>query len=157
MAQLQVIATLSLTFVLGTSTIITGLTEPAIARQRYLCTNNKGRTWISSIDRTTHNGGLGISCVLQSSSDSSPAFREATLQAKYSTSRINVHRKPTAQSSVQYIGVVGDKVKIRDQTRSSDGHTWYQVEFDNGAEGWVRGDFVRVASSTTEPSKTGSK
>jgi|GEM_PF-6342029 len=157
MSQLRVIVTLSSAMLLGTSATIAGLTKPAFAQRRYVCTNNRGKTWISPTDRTTNNGAFGTSCTLHSSSGSSSALREATLEAKHPNSRINVHNKPTTQSSVQYIGVVGDRVKILNEARAGDGHTWYQVKFDNGAEGWIRGDFVKVASSTQGSSRTRTK
>ena len=148
MSQLQVIATFSSAILLGTSIIIGGLTEPVFARQNYICTNNRGKTWISPINRTTNHGAFGTRCSLHSSSGSSSALQEAILETRHPNSRINVHNKPTVQSSVQYIGVVGDRVKVLNESQPGDGHTWYQVKFDTGAEGWIRGDFVSVVSST---------
>lgn len=156
MSQLRVIVTLSSAILVGTSAIMGGLTKPAIAQRNYVCTNNRGKTWISPTDRTTNNGAFGTSCTLHSAPGSS-SVREATLEARNPNSRINVHNKPTAQSSVQYIGVVGDRVKILNEARPGDDHTWYQVKFDNGAEGWVRGDFVSAVGSTQGSSRTRTK
>jgi len=154
MSKLRVIVTLSSAILFGTSIVLGGLTKPALAQQDYICTNHKRKTWISPIDRTTSHGGFGTSCTLRSSSGSSSALREATLEARYPKSRIDVRNKSTTQSSVQYIGVVGDRVKILDEARPGNGYTWYQAKFDTGAKGWVRGDFISVVSSTPGSSRT---
>ena len=157
MSQLRVIIILSSTLLFGTNTVLGGLTKLALAQQNYTCTNHRGKTWISTANRTGNNGGFGTTCTKSSSSSSSSALQEATLKGRHPSSRISVHNKPAVQSSIQYVGVVGDRVKILDKARSGDGYTWYQVEFDNAAKGWVRGDFISVVSSTPGLSRTHTK
>jgi hypothetical protein len=78
-----------------------------------------------------------------------------TLDSKDPGSRINVRSAPTTQSSSLHYGLSDDKVEDLRQTQGSDGYVWYHVIFPQSeAEGWVRGDFVRVKSN---PKSTQSK
>ncbi|GAB4381326.1 MAG: hypothetical protein Kow00121_39580 [Elainellaceae cyanobacterium] len=66
----------------------------------------------------------------------------ATLIADDPNSRINIRTDATTSAPIQYVGFAGDPVYIGDTAQGEDGYTWYYVEFDSGAVGWVRGDFV---------------
>lgn len=57
-------------------------------------------------------------------------------------SRINVRDDASTSAPVQHIGYAGDPIHILDTADGEDGYTWYQVEFESGAVGWVRGDLV---------------
>lgn len=73
-----------------------------------------------------------------------PAFAyPAQLTGNTPGSRVNVRTRPTVNSPAQHYGLVGDRVDIRKQTPGQDGHTWYYVEFTSGAQGWIRGDYIR--------------
>ena len=61
----------------------------------------------------------------------------------------DVHGVLVSEAAARLLGPrihVGDRVTLLEQTQGTDGSLWYQVRFASGAEGWVRGDFVQVAS-----------
>lgn len=58
--------------------------------------------------------------------------------------RINVRSGPSTSASSPHFGVQGDVVQLLKQTRGRDGYTWQFVQFPSGAQGWVRGDLVKL-------------
>ena len=50
---------------------------------------------------------------------------------------ISVFAEPSAQSNSPHYGLSGDRVTILNQAQGDDGSTWYQVQFESGAVGWV--------------------
>ncbi|MEM7716704.1 MAG: DUF2927 domain-containing protein [Cyanobacteria bacterium P01_A01_bin.68] len=71
----------------------------------------------------------------------------AILTAKNSTSEINLRLAPTTKSDAVDYGKPGDRIIIRNQTKSSDGYTWYFVKLEeSGITGWVRGDLIAMQS-----------
>jgi len=66
----------------------------------------------------------------------------ATLVSDNPGSRINVRGDASTSAQIQHTGYAGDSIQIIDAAEGDDGYTWYQVEFDTGAVGWVRGDLV---------------
>lgn len=66
----------------------------------------------------------------------------ATLVSDNPSSRINIRDDASTAAPIQHIGYGGDPVQVIDAAQGEDGYTWYQVEFDSGAVGWVRGDLV---------------
>lgn len=82
-----------------------------------------------------------------SSTDSSTessiaAGGSATLVSDNPASRINIRDDASTSSQIEHIGYAGDPVQVIDSAQGDDGYTWYQVEFESGAVGWVRGDLV---------------
>lgn len=71
----------------------------------------------------------------------------AVLVGRVTGSRVNVRAYPSTQADSPHYGLVGDRVEIIRQTEGRDGYTWYYVEFNSGAKGWIRSDFVRFISS----------
>jgi len=68
----------------------------------------------------------------------------ATLTGSTPGSRVNVRSAPSTQADSPHYGLVGDRVTVLSQTQNAEGTLWYQVQFESGAEGWVRSDFVQV-------------
>ncbi len=65
-----------------------------------------------------------------------------TMQPK---ARVNVRQNPGEKSAIDHYGLAGDKVMLMASDRDPAQQIWYQVKFvGSGAEGWVRGDFVRA-------------
>lgn len=86
---------------------------------------------------------------LEDSSDSEDSFDSsvaagdsATLVSDNPESRINIRDDASTTADIQHTGYAGDPVQIIDSIEGEDGYTWYQVEFDSGAVGWVRGDLI---------------
>ena len=78
-----------------------------------------------------------------------PAFAQpARLSGAEPGSRVNVRSAPSTQASSPHYGIVGDRVETLQATQGDDGYTWYYIKFESGAQGWVRGDFVDVISSS---------
>lgn len=74
----------------------------------------------------------------------------ATLVAQQAGAQINLRSQPSATSASKGYGLVGDSIKLLRSTQGSDGKTWHYVKFDgSGAEGWVRGDFIRLGEVAT--------
>jgi serine/threonine protein kinase, bacterial len=81
-----------------------------------------------------------------------PAFaRPAVLTGTQPGSRVNVRSSPSTQSASPHYGVVGDRVEVLRSIKGNDSYTWYYVQFKSGAEGWVRGDFVRLVNNNAFP------
>jgi hypothetical protein len=66
----------------------------------------------------------------------------ATLRSENPGARINVRDDASTASDIQDIGYAGDSVQVIDTVEGDDGYTWYQVELETGAVGWVRGDLL---------------
>jgi hypothetical protein len=64
------------------------------------------------------------------------------LTAREPNSPINIRDQASTASPVRYLGYPGDPIQISDRMRGDDGYTWYKVQFQSGAAGWVRGDFI---------------
>ncbi len=74
----------------------------------------------------------------------------ATLQGQPG-SQVNVRRSPSTNAAIAHYGLGGDRVDVNDWISSTDGYIWYGVRFSSsGATGWVRGDLVRINSSTSQ-------
>ena len=79
----------------------------------------------------------------EAASPSSVASSEVVLTANDADARINLRDTPSANGKYLGYGLNGDRVQAIDQT-TSDGYTWYKVHFPkSGAQGWIRGDFIR--------------
>jgi hypothetical protein len=80
---------------------------------------------------------------------------EAILTANDPDSQISLHDSPSLTGKDLGYGVVGDRVIVISQT-TVEGYPWYQVRFPrSGAIGWIRGDFVSVASASRGSSGLG--
>jgi uncharacterized protein YgiM (DUF1202 family) len=77
-----------------------------------------------------------------SSSSGSSSGRTATIATRDPDSPINVRSAAGTSSEVQDVAYGGDRIQITDTQQGDDGQTWYKVEFESGASGWVRSDFV---------------
>lgn len=74
-----------------------------------------------------------------------PSYAEpAILVGHVIGSRINVRSLPTTTSASPHYGLVGDRVEILSTTQGRDTYIWHYVEFQSGARGWIRGDYVSV-------------
>lgn len=69
-----------------------------------------------------------------------------TLTAEDTSIPINVRDRAGMDSSVQDVGYAGDRVRILSEAQGDDGYTWYNVRFESGVVGWVRGDLVTRAN-----------
>lgn len=67
---------------------------------------------------------------------------EAVLAATDPGARINIRDDASTSAQIRHTGYAGDPVQITDVMQGDDGYTWYNVEFDSGVTGWVRGDYV---------------
>ncbi|MBD1850258.1 SH3 domain-containing protein [Leptolyngbya sp. FACHB-711] len=76
-------------------------------------------------------------------SSQSPNSQSSTLTASDPDASINVRASADIDAPVQTTAYAGDPVRIVDRTQGADGYTWYSVQFESGATGWVRGDFVQ--------------
>jgi uncharacterized protein YgiM (DUF1202 family) len=105
------------------------------------------------------------------SGSSDTTRRTATLASSEPGSPINIRQSASIDASVQEIAYAGDSIQVSSKTQGEDGYTWYKVELDSGASGWVRSDLINaagessarastdsttVASAATEPSSTAS-
>lgn len=76
------------------------------------------------------------------------AAEDGILQANDPQAQINLREAPDPNSQRLGYGLVGDRVEILEQAPGADDYTWYRVRFyQSGAVGWIRNDFVRLASS----------
>ncbi len=81
--------------------------------------------------------------------------KAATLTAQDSEAEINLRSQPTTDADSEGYGLVGDPIDLLQAVEGDDGLTWYYVKFkESGAEGWIRGDFINTAASSTEPDST---
>ena len=72
----------------------------------------------------------------------------AVLDASDPGSRINIRSDPSSSSTALHYGLPGDQVDILRNQTGDDGYLWHFVRFDvSGAEGWVRGDLLRLVAS----------
>jgi len=69
--------------------------------------------------------------------------RTATIASSEPDSPINVRSGAGTDAEVQDVAYGGDRIQITDTQQGDDGQTWYKVEFESGASGWVRSDFIR--------------
>jgi len=69
--------------------------------------------------------------------------RTATIASSDPDSPINVRSGAGTDAEVQDVAYGGDRIQITDTQQGNDGQTWYKVEFESGASGWVRSDFIR--------------
>jgi hypothetical protein len=101
--------------------------------------------------------GVG-SVATPSISPTAPAVsnQKAVLTAKDPGSQINVREQDSTTSQARHSAQAGDSVLVLSKTQGDDGQVWYQVKLaQSGAVGWIRGDFVSLASNgATEPSPT---
>jgi Bacterial SH3 domain len=58
-------------------------------------------------------------------------------------SQVNVRSAPSTQADTPHYGLVGDRVLVLDSAQDASGYVWYSVQFESGASGWVREDFVQ--------------
>jgi uncharacterized protein YgiM (DUF1202 family) len=76
------------------------------------------------------------------STSSASSGRSATIATRDPDSPINVRSGAGTSSDVQDVAYGGDRIQITDTQQGDDGQTWYKVQFESGASGWVRSDFV---------------
>jgi hypothetical protein len=70
--------------------------------------------------------------------------KEVTLTAGTFRVKITLHAYPDAESKSLGYGLVGDRVKILQQTVGKDNHIWYQAIFPkSGAIGWIQDSFIK--------------
>jgi uncharacterized protein YgiM (DUF1202 family) len=74
--------------------------------------------------------------------------RTATLNSAEKGSPINIRQSASTDASVQEVAYSGDSIKVSSKTEGTDGYTWYKVELNSGASGWVRSDLISSASDT---------
>ncbi|MEM9087387.1 MAG: serine/threonine protein kinase [Cyanobacteria bacterium P01_F01_bin.53] len=59
--------------------------------------------------------------------------------------QVDVYPGPMFDPGPQHYGLVGDRVAILDSGSGyDDGLLWYRIEFESGATGWVRNDFIEL-------------
>jgi uncharacterized protein YgiM (DUF1202 family) len=78
--------------------------------------------------------------------------KTATLASAETGSPINIRQSASTDASVQEVAYSGDAIKVASKTQGTDGYTWYKVELDSGASGWVRSDLISSASGTSASS-----
>ena len=70
---------------------------------------------------------------------------EGGLISKDPGSRINVRYKPNISAKANHFSSAGAPVIVNQRFENiDDGYCWYRVNFQSGAGGWVRGDFVDI-------------
>lgn len=74
--------------------------------------------------------------------------KTATLASAETGSPINIRQSASTDASVQEVAYSGDAIKVASKTQGTDGYTWYKVELDSGASGWVRSDLISSATNT---------
>ena len=57
---------------------------------------------------------------------------------------VEVFSAPSYDSDAPHYGISGDRVALLETTQGDDGLTWYQVEFESGAVGWISSDFMYI-------------
>jgi hypothetical protein len=79
----------------------------------------------------------------------------ATLTAQQANAQINLRTEPSASSTAQGYGLVGDSVQLLKAAPGGNDITWYYVKFDeSGAEGWIRGDFINTGGPVATTTNT---
>ncbi len=86
--------------------------------------------------------------LLSSAATTTATGRPGVLSTRDPQAWINVRSGPGVQSNVVSRGTPNMPVLILQESAGSDGFTWYRVRLGNGAEGWVRGDLVRLTDGT---------
>lgn len=86
--------------------------------------------------------------LLSSTASTAATGRPGVLSARDPQAWINIRSGPGVQSGVVSTGTPNTPVLVLQESAGSDGFTWYQVRLGNGAEGWVRGDLVRLTEGT---------
>lgn len=83
-----------------------------------------------------------------------PQTRLAEVTAADLSIAINVREQPNTSSKAVLAVKPGEKAEILEQQLGEDTYTWYKLRFpDRGAEGWMRGDFVKVNEVSTKPTE----
>ena len=82
--------------------------------------------------------------------------RTAEVIAQDADVAINVREEPSTDSKSLLAVKSGEQAEIIKQTLGKDSYTWYKLKFSQlGAEGWMRGDFVKVhAQQKPQPQST---
>lgn len=76
---------------------------------------------------------------------SQPTSDWGTLRAADPNAQITLRANPSTRARSMGYGLVGDRVRIIEQTSDREGYTWYKVRFpSSGSVGWVRGDLLRL-------------
>ncbi len=84
---------------------------------------------------------------VQTTNSTSVTSSEAVLTASDPDSQITLRANPSESSKSFGYGLVGDRVQVIEQTTTDD-YTWYKMRFPrSGAVGWIRGDFVTLATN----------
>jgi uncharacterized protein YgiM (DUF1202 family) len=84
--------------------------------------------------------------------------KTATLASAETGSPINIRQSASTDASVQEVAYSGDAIKVASKTQGTDGYTWYKVELDSGASGWVRSDLIsNTTGSTTDTSASSAR
>ncbi len=78
--------------------------------------------------------------------------KTATLASAETGSPINIRQSASTDASVQEVAYSGDAIKVASKTQGTDGYTWYKVELDSGASGWVRSDLISSATDASASS-----
>jgi hypothetical protein len=95
---------------------------------------------------------VGMALVTATTINAAPA----ELTAADPNSQINLRSTPSTSASSKGYGLPGDRVEVIRQVQAEDGYTWYFVQFNESkAEGWIRGDFVRLLDSPDQPDVPG--
>ena len=71
-----------------------------------------------------------------------PAYGQLTGAAPGGT--IEVFSAPSYSANAPHYGLSGDRVALLSSTQGDDGLTWYQVQFESGAVGWISSDFMAI-------------
>lgn len=75
----------------------------------------------------------------------------AVVTAKDPDVAINVRAQPSTESDSVLAVKPGEQAEVLQQSLGEDTYTWYKLKFVKlGAEGWMRGDFVKVQSATPQ-------
>ena len=73
-----------------------------------------------------------------------PAQASSAQIAGGTGAQVDVYAAPSSDANSPHYGLGGDRIEILDSTQGEDGRTWYEVQFDSGASGWVSGDSVQT-------------
>lgn len=83
------------------------------------------------------------------------APKTAEVIAKDPEVTINVRAQPSTKSESLLAVKSGEQAEVLEQTLGEDTYTWYKLKFVKlGAEGWMRGDFVKLRSQNKQPQST---
>ena len=80
--------------------------------------------------------------------------KTATLASAETGSPINIRQSASTDASVEEVAYSGDTIKVASKTQGTDGYTWYKVQLDSGASGWVRSDLISTATGTASSSSS---